>query len=265
LKRIRQHLTYANVMSTLFVFLLLAGGTAFAAQKLGKKTVGAKQLKTNAVTTPKIKKGAVTKAKIAAGAVDASKIAAGAVDASKIGAGAVDNSKIADNAVTGSKIADGSVSGSDINAASAPFSQVVSRMRTNALLPYTPAAAIPIGSYTQNAGEDNLLMASIDVQFAASCAPPRTAVSILLLDAANPAAPEAKDFLGIMSVEDKLGGEVTRRVDYGQFPGLGATFTKAGPLAPTTHTFTAYLASSACNTGSGINFAGAGVDVIGTK
>jgi len=64
LKQIRKRLTYANVMSSLAVFLVLGGATAFAAGHLGKNTVGTKQLKKNAVTTAKIKKHAVTGAKI---------------------------------------------------------------------------------------------------------------------------------------------------------------------------------------------------------
>jgi hypothetical protein len=61
-------------MSTLAVFLVVAGGSALAAGTLGKNTVGTKQLKNNAVTGAKIKNGAVTGAKIAAGAVGASSI-----------------------------------------------------------------------------------------------------------------------------------------------------------------------------------------------
>jgi hypothetical protein len=49
----RPRITYVNVMSTLFFFLLLGGG-AYAAGHLGKNTVCSKQLKKNAVTTVKI-------------------------------------------------------------------------------------------------------------------------------------------------------------------------------------------------------------------
>jgi hypothetical protein len=63
-KQIRKRLTYANVMSSIAVFLLLGGATAFAAGHLGKNTVGTKQLKKNAVTKAKIKKNAVTGAKV---------------------------------------------------------------------------------------------------------------------------------------------------------------------------------------------------------
>ena len=73
-------LTYANVMSTIGVVLLLGGAAALAAAQLGKNSVGTKQLKANAVTTAKIKKNAVTKAKIKAGAVDGSKVADGSLD-----------------------------------------------------------------------------------------------------------------------------------------------------------------------------------------
>ncbi|HEX4730095.1 MAG TPA: hypothetical protein VH299_02445 [Solirubrobacterales bacterium] len=74
MKSVRRRLTYANVMSSIAVFLVVAGGSAFAASTLGKNTVGTKQLKNNAVTTAKIKNGAVTGAKIGSGAVGASNI-----------------------------------------------------------------------------------------------------------------------------------------------------------------------------------------------
>jgi hypothetical protein len=61
---IREKLTYANVVSSLCLFLLLSGGAAYAASHLGKNSVGPKQLKKNAVTSAKIKNGAVTGAKV---------------------------------------------------------------------------------------------------------------------------------------------------------------------------------------------------------
>src|SRR5215204_2653442 len=63
-KQIRKRLTYANVMSSIAVFLILGGASAFAATQLGKNSVGTKQLKKNAVSVAKIKKNAVTTAKI---------------------------------------------------------------------------------------------------------------------------------------------------------------------------------------------------------
>ena len=87
MKQLRKRLTYANVMSSIAVFLVLGGATALAAG-LAKNSVGSKQLKANSVTAKKIEKNAVTSKKIKA------------------------------NAVTGAKVKDGSLSGADINLAS---------------------------------------------------------------------------------------------------------------------------------------------------
>jgi hypothetical protein len=53
-------LTYANVVSTLCLFLLLAGGAAYGATKLAKNSVGTKQIKMNAVTGAKVKGNSLT-------------------------------------------------------------------------------------------------------------------------------------------------------------------------------------------------------------
>jgi hypothetical protein len=56
----RRHLTYANVMATIAVFLALGGGAAFAAtQVLPKNSVGSAQLKKNAVTGRAIRDGSI--------------------------------------------------------------------------------------------------------------------------------------------------------------------------------------------------------------
>jgi hypothetical protein len=104
-KSIRPRLSYANVISTLALFLVVAGGSAFAATQLAKNSVGAKQLKKNAVTSVKIKANAVTGAKIAAGAVDAGKLSDSAVNEAKLAAGSVTTGKIANGAVGPEKLA----------------------------------------------------------------------------------------------------------------------------------------------------------------
>ena len=103
MKQLRNRLTYANVMSSLAVFLVLGGATAFAATK-----IGANQLKANSVKTGKIVKEAVTTSKIKNNAVNTGKIADGAVT----------SAKIADKAVTGAKI-DASTVGTVPNATNA--------------------------------------------------------------------------------------------------------------------------------------------------
>jgi hypothetical protein len=71
---VRVKLTYANVISTLALFLVLSGGAAYAASNLGKNSVGPKQLKKNAVTTAKIKNEAVTAAKVKKGTLTGAQI-----------------------------------------------------------------------------------------------------------------------------------------------------------------------------------------------
>lgn len=121
MKQISKRLTYANVMSSIAVFLVLGGATAFAAQKIGSN-----EIKANAITTGKIKKeavaagklkaGAVATGKIAKDAVTSEKIADNAVTTTKIADSAVTTAKIADNAVTAAKIANGSISASKLGA-----------------------------------------------------------------------------------------------------------------------------------------------------
>jgi hypothetical protein len=86
-KQIRKRLTYANVMSSIAVFLVLGGATAIAAGQLGKNSVGSKQIKKNAVTASEIKKNAVTSAKIKANAVTTAKIKNEAVTGGKVNEG----------------------------------------------------------------------------------------------------------------------------------------------------------------------------------
>jgi hypothetical protein len=117
MKPLRRRLTYANVMSSIAVFLVVAGGTAFAATKIGSN-----EIKANAIITGKIKKEAVTEGKIKAGGIGNSRLANEAVTANKLAANSVTGSaladasvastKLANNAVTASKLAANSVTGS---------------------------------------------------------------------------------------------------------------------------------------------------------
>jgi hypothetical protein len=78
-KQIRKRLTYANVMSSIAVFLVLGGATAVAAKKIGSNEIKANSIKTGkivkeAITTSKLKKNAVTTPKIKDDAVTGAKV-----------------------------------------------------------------------------------------------------------------------------------------------------------------------------------------------
>ena len=113
MRKIKPRLTYANLTSTLALFIAIGGTTAYAASKLPDRSVGefqlrpgavtAEKLRTNAVTSPKIKAQAVKQGKIANGSITAQKLAQGSVASSSLQDGSISNSKLAPEAVTGDK------------------------------------------------------------------------------------------------------------------------------------------------------------------
>ena len=105
MKQIRKRLTYANVMSSIAVFLVLGGASAYAAQKIGSH-----RIKGNSITTGKIRREAVATAKIKNGAVKTNKIAAEAVTSAKLDDDSVTTPKIVNDAVTGDKVKESSLS-----------------------------------------------------------------------------------------------------------------------------------------------------------
>ena len=99
MKEIRKKLTYANVMSSLAVFLVLGGATAFAATQLAKNSVGSAQLKPGAVTATKIRQHSVTGSKIADGTITGSDIAPKSISGSSIAPGSISGSSIAPGSI----------------------------------------------------------------------------------------------------------------------------------------------------------------------
>ncbi|HEY7949229.1 MAG TPA: hypothetical protein VID51_00170 [Solirubrobacterales bacterium] len=132
MKRIRNRLTYANVMSTLAVVLVIGGATAIAA-KVPRHSVGPRQLKANAVTTLKIKANAVTNRKIKKNAVTTVKIKDGSVDGAKIADGAVGFGKIATGTNVIATASGGPVAADSATAATIPLTGTTS---------FTPRAGV---------------------------------------------------------------------------------------------------------------------------
>jgi hypothetical protein len=110
LKQLRKHLTFANVMSCIALFLAL-GGAAYAAKSkvrtkdLGNGVVTTPKLHNGAVTAPKLRNKSVISTKIADGNVGTSQLAKGAVRSEQLGGGVVTEGKIKAGAVSSSKLA----------------------------------------------------------------------------------------------------------------------------------------------------------------
>jgi len=127
LKRIRPHLTYANLASSAALLLALSTGGAYAASQLAPKSVGERQLRPGAVTASKIRKNAVTAAKVASGAVTVGKVSPGAIDGTRIANGAIGAAQLQNGSVIAEKIAEGAVTGE--KASESTFSQVPSAQK----------------------------------------------------------------------------------------------------------------------------------------
>ncbi len=252
---LRKRLTYANVISSLALFLVLAGGSAFAASQLGKKSVGSKQLKKNSVTAAKIKKNAVTAAKIKANAIVGAKLKKGSVTGAKVAAGTL----------TGANIANGSITGAQINAPSTVFTQATARLRIPGLpSPESESPPTLLGTYTQPANETDQFVGGADVNIPASCTGGGGAVIFLLENPASLNEISPLDIAGFAFGVSESGGGVTKHAEFVQFPESLRGLTAVSRPTPTTHTF--YVAAEAgCEGGSGVTISNVGLDVLGTK
>lgn len=246
MRHIRKRLTYANVMSSIAVFLILGGATAFAARKIGShqlkaNSVGTTKIKANAVTTRKIKKAAVTTIKLRDGAVK--------------------SEKLADGSVTTSKIASGAVTGAKIESASTPFSRIVHEARgsstqalTNGGLTVYPLAS---NSYTQEVGRDDAYVGTLQVAIPETCTGTRHVTAAILVDPPNPSSATAGEFVASREFVDTGTGALSERMEIG--PGL-----RFQPTLATLHTLF-LVAEASCGGGGGITASFGGIDVIGTK
>jgi hypothetical protein len=118
----RPRFTYANVVSSLALFLALGGGAAFAATKIqsgdiAPQAVKSANLAAGAVHTSNVFKRAITSGKLAVGAVRTNQIVDGAVGGKQIGDGAVGSRQLGDGAVGSKQIGDGAVRSRQIGAA----------------------------------------------------------------------------------------------------------------------------------------------------
>jgi hypothetical protein len=115
LKQLKRHLSFANVVSCLALFMALSG-VAYAAktivktQNLVNGAVTTAKLRNGAVTTGKLRNGAVTGQKIAPATIGSSQLANGSVRSGQLGGQVVTEPKIKNGAVSESKLGSGSVS-----------------------------------------------------------------------------------------------------------------------------------------------------------
>lgn len=94
--RLRDKLTYANVVATLALFFAMTGSAVYAADHLKVKSAN---IAARAVKAGKIAPKAVKRNKIASGAVGSEQLADGAVTRSKVAVGAIGAGQIEDSSI----------------------------------------------------------------------------------------------------------------------------------------------------------------------
>jgi hypothetical protein len=110
---IRSHLSFANTVSLIALFVAL-GGTSLAAVTLTKNSVGAKQIKKNAVQASEIKRNAVGASEIRSNAVASGDVADNGIGGSDLSDNSVGAGELSDNSVGGGELADNSVGSGEV-------------------------------------------------------------------------------------------------------------------------------------------------------
>lgn len=109
MKQLSKHLSFANAISCIALFVALSGAAYAAKATIGNKAVKTRNLANGSVTALKIRGGAVTTTKLVNGAVSGPKIAPAAVGSSQLATGAVRSAALGGGVVTTGKLKDGAV------------------------------------------------------------------------------------------------------------------------------------------------------------
>jgi len=107
----RKHLTYANVMATIAVFIAL-GGTAYAVN-----TVGSSDVIDESLLSQDIKNGEVKVADIGQGAVASDEVKNDAITNADVAPNTLSSARILDATLTGADVANNTLKGADIDEA----------------------------------------------------------------------------------------------------------------------------------------------------
>lgn len=114
MKHLSKHLTFANAISCIALFVALSGAAYAAKATLGNKAVKTKNLANGSVTALKLRNGSVTNLKLANGAVTGPKIGPGAVGSTALAGGSVRSAQLGGGVVTEGKLKNGAVTESKL-------------------------------------------------------------------------------------------------------------------------------------------------------
>ena len=147
MRRIRRHLTYADVISTLCLFLLVSGGTAVALN--GSNTVFSDDIVDGAVKTQDISdtngvwSADVRDDTLESGGLQAADLRPDSVGASEVAAGAVGTDEVASDSLLADDLATSSVGETEIASSAVGSSEVIDgSLGTSELSSTIPAARV---------------------------------------------------------------------------------------------------------------------------
>ncbi|HEX6229172.1 MAG TPA: hypothetical protein VFZ41_06880 [Solirubrobacterales bacterium] len=144
---IRARITYANVVSTLALLLLLSGGAALAAKKAKTRDIKPRAIKTKLLAPRAVKSG---------------KLAPRAVKRRHIAAGSVDGPRIAPDSIDAAKVRDGSLTPADVLGGASAVAAATGGGVDVPLSEEPDPLPLAGGSWTQGAREINLFVARVD-------------------------------------------------------------------------------------------------------
>ncbi len=119
LARLLQHLTYANVVATIALFLALGTSGAYAVNEwTGKNikngTITSVDVKNGTISAADVKNGTLSGADIQDGTISRTEVAPGAVTREKVAAAAVGSQEVENGTITGDDIKDGTITSGNI-------------------------------------------------------------------------------------------------------------------------------------------------------
>ncbi len=131
MKHLSKHLTFANAISCIALFVALSGAAYAAKTTLGNKAVKTQNLANGSVTTLKLKGGSVTNLKLRNGAVTGNKIAPGTIGSSLLANGSVRSEQLGGGVVTGGKLKNGAVNGEKLAGGAVTTEKIANGAVTN--------------------------------------------------------------------------------------------------------------------------------------
>ncbi|HYP54758.1 MAG TPA: hypothetical protein VEQ41_00435 [Solirubrobacterales bacterium] len=168
MKRIRKHLTYANVISTLALLLAISGATAYAGGKIKTRQIKPGAIKTKllaprAVKSGKIAPTAVRPRHIAPQAVRYRHIAPDSVGTEQLLHNSVSSAQLQPDSIDGSKVRNGSLTPADVSGGAAVVTIAQGGGQAVTSSSSTNPTPIPLadGSWTQGPTESNLFLAHV--------------------------------------------------------------------------------------------------------